>query len=514
MIRRNILHALLLLAAFSLTSCSGVPKTGGGGGGGTATVSFTLVADTPPTSFSILSFKVTIASITLTPTSGTAQTFIPASSSPIDLARLQSDTAFLGSLANVPAGTYTVQVSLSSSTIVFANSSGSTIVAGSTNCPDQAPNVTICTATLSSTGTPTITSFTFAAASGGNQGIELDFNLNNAFTLTNGTLTVNLAPAPPASGVLSAFTLPRTNANLGSGQLEIIEDFTGVVSLSGNTVTITKSGSNVSSTLAATESSTSFFDASPDGTLCPTPATFSCVKSGQIASVDAFLNSNGTLALKEFEPLTSTQVDLVEGTVVLITNATQFVIAVTDETPAATGSLIGSVTTGQFLTVNLATVPTLKPFLVDTKGLAVSTFPQTLNNFASQTDTTAIHPGQNVMVHVTSFTAAVGTTPASVTVDTVTLRWSRFSAAVQTAGSPSFTITNLPSYFTFTAASLFGVQSFIGTAGTDGITNFDGVTDGTGLTITTPPVGMRALFLENTALSANPVFFAAKVRQQ
>jgi len=511
MIRKTTLHLLLLLTAFALTSCSGLPKgTGGGGGGGNGTVSFTLVADTPPASFSILSFKITIASVTLTPTTGTAQTFIPASSSPIDLVRLQSDTAFLGSLANVPAGTYTVQVSLSSTTITFANSSGSTILAGTTNCP----NLAICTATLSSTGTPSITSFTFTAASGGNQGIELDFNLNNALTVTNGTLTVNFTPAAPNPGVLTAFTLPRSTANLGSGQLEIIEDFTGVVSLSGNTVTVTKSGSNVSSSLAATESSTSFFDASPDGTMCPTPATFSCVKSGQIASVDVFLNSDGTLALKEFEPLTSTQVDLVEGTVVLVTGATQFVIAVTDETPAATGSLIGSVATGQLLTVNLATVPPPQPFFVDTKGLAVSTFPQSLNYFATQTDTTAIHPGQTVAVHVTAFTAAVGANPASVVVDTVTLRWSRFSAAVQSGGSPAFTITGLPSYFDFTAASLFQVQTFVGTAGADGITNFDGITDATGLTVTTPPVEIRGLFLENTSFSAQPAFFAAKVRQQ
>jgi len=509
MIHKNPLHLLLLLAAFSLTSCSGIPKTGGGGGGnGTATVSFTLVADTLPANPSLLSFKVTILSITLTPTSGTAQTFTPASPIVVDLMRLQSDTAFLGSLANVPAGTYTVQVSLSASNITFLNDTASNITVGTTVCPSNA----FCSVALTAVGTPTIssTTFSFTASSGGQQGIELDFKLNNAITLTNGTLAVNFSPNAPNPGVFTAFNLPRTTPNLGANQLELIEDFTGVVSLSGSSVTIK---SQTRGNLTVTESSSSFFDASPDGTICPSPATFKCVVNGQIASVDAFLNSNGTLALKEFEPLTSTQEDLVEGVVLIVPSLTQFVMAVTDENQAATGSLIGNLNTGELLTVNLATVPTLQPFLVDTKGLAVASIaPGTLGNFALQTDTSAIHPGQTIAVHVTSFTAPTNTTIASAVVNTVTLRWSRFSSAVQTA-SQVFTISGIPSYFNFVPGSLFEVQTFIGTAGADGVTNFDGVTDGNGLTPTTPPVGVRALFLENTSFSANPAFFAAKVRQ-
>src|SRR5712692_1144792 len=104
---------VLLLAAFSVSSCSGPNSTlacfGGNCtvvGGGTATVSLTLVADTLPPNPSILSFKVTIVSVTLTPTSGTAITFTPPSPIVIDLMRLQSDTALIGSLDNVPGGSY------------------------------------------------------------------------------------------------------------------------------------------------------------------------------------------------------------------------------------------------------------------------------------------------------------------------------------------------------------------------------------------------------------------------
>src|SRR5258707_780909 len=199
---------VLLLTVLSLAACSGVPNkcTGTCVIGGTATVSLTLVADTLPPNPSILSFKVSILGITLTPTTGTAQTIHP-SPSVVDLMRLQSDTAFLGALTNVPSGSYTLQVSLSSPEIVFLNDTGSTITANGKMCL----NNLVCSVTFTSVGTPTISSFTFTATSGGQQGIELDFNLKNAFSLSTGTLSVNFNPASPNPGVFTAFTLPRTN---------------------------------------------------------------------------------------------------------------------------------------------------------------------------------------------------------------------------------------------------------------------------------------------------------------
>ena len=499
--RGKAFSLLLSFAALALASCSGL-KSAGGGGGGSSTVSFALVADTPPANPSILSFQVSINGVQIKPTTGSALTLTPATQV-IDLMRLESDTAFLGSLSKVPAGTYSVEVSLSNPMLTFLNDTGSTLTAGSTTCSSGS----VCRAALTATGNPTVGSFTLTVAASSNVGVELDFNLNSAISLSAGTLSVTFSPA---SGVLRAVTLPRPNANLGSSQLELIEDFTGVVSLNSNTVTVT---SPTRGALASRSSSSSIFDASPDGTLCPAPASLSCVGSGQVASVDAFLDADGTLALKEYEPLSSTQEDLVEGTVYTITagGGTQFGVVVTDKIEAATGSRVGGLNVGDLLTVN---IPSPKPFLVDTKGLAVSSFaPGTFANFSGQTSSSAIHPGQNVLLHVTAFTAASGTTPASATADTVTLRWSRVSSSVQAAASPTFQVVGLPSYFGFAAGSLFGVETFTGTAGGDGITNFDGITDATGLTPATPPVEVRALFLESTTNSANPVFFAAKVRQ-
>jgi hypothetical protein len=514
MTRINSVHFLpvLLVVFLFMTSCSG-PKAGGGckvncGGGGTATVSFTLVADTLPANPSILSFKVSINGVQITPTTGAALTLTPATPV-IDLMRLQSDTVFLGALANVPAGTYTIQVSLSNPTVAFFNDTGATVTAGSTTCT----NGSVCAATLSALGNPTIGSFTFTATSSGKQGIGLDFNLKNAISLSGGVLTVNFNPAAPSPGVLSAFALPRTNANLGAGQLELIEDFTGVVSISSNNVTIT---SPTRGALTAVNNSSSFFDASPDSKTCPAPATFTCIVAGQIASVDAYLNSDGTLSLKEFEPLVATQQDLVEGTVFSVTlgSSSQFGIVVTEKAPAATGSLIAGLNTGDLLTVNLSTSPPVNPFLVDTKGLAVAgSFASSYGLFNGATDTSAIHPGQTVSVHLTAFTAASGTTPASATVDTVTLRWSRFIAtATGAASATQINVTALPSYFLLTPASIFQTAVFSGTLGADGITNLDGITTAGNL-VSAQPVALRALFFENPQNSAQFPFIAAKIRQ-
>src|SRR5258708_1551164 len=453
--------SILVLVAFSLASCTLKRPCalcgagGGGGGGGNGTVSFTLVADTLPANPSILSFKVSVTSVVLTPTSGTAQTLTPASPV-VDLLRLQSDTAFLGTLTGVPSGTYTAQVAFSSPEITFLNDTASTITAGSASCSSGF----VCVFALSASGTPVIGSFTLTANSGGQQGIGIDFNLNNAISLSSGALSVNFNPSSPSPAVLSAFTLPRSNSNLGANQLELIEDFTGVVSVNGSAVTLT---SPTRGTLTATAVSGTNFDPDASGSLCPSPTTVlsNCVKANEVASMDAVLNADGTFSIREIEPLLSAQQDFVEGTVFSInqTSQTQFSIVVTDKPAVATtNSLIGALKTGDLLTVNLS--PSVSPFLVDTKGLPVAnSFGSSLSNFANQTTTTAMHDGQSVAIHVSAFAASSGTTPASATADTVILRWSRFRAVVVSTTSSTINVNTLPSLFNFSSSSTT-VQGF------------------------------------------------------
>jgi hypothetical protein len=119
--------------------------------------------------------------------------------------------------------------------------------------------------------------------------------------------------------------------------------------------------------------------------------------------------------------------------------------------------------------------------------------------------------GQVVAVHVTAFTAANSTTIASSISDSVTLRWSRFTAAPGTPfTSNTFNVTGFPPYFFAFGTAL--AQAFAGTPGTRGTTNFDGIADASGLNPSNP-VAVRALFIENNTNTANPAFFAAKVRQ-
>ncbi|HTQ58598.1 MAG TPA: hypothetical protein VMI32_00110 [Candidatus Solibacter sp.] len=498
----------VLVPVLALCSCyHEFPNGGGGGGGGatTANVSITMVSDTLPANIGIVSFIVTINSIQLTSSTGaqTTYAFNNGKGVTVDLARLQSDSAFLGTVPGVPTGTNS-SITLSfapNARLTFYNGTGAALT--SPICPVGAvcvaPAITIVAA-------PVITS---SQAISGNTGIGIDLNLANSLTVSGGKLSINLSNSG-ATNAVSAFALPRTGSNLAAGQLDLVEDFTGVVTLGSSGVTIASATAVGRGSIAAASSTNTNYDQDPTMSLCPagTNSLSGCVTTNGAASMDAILNSDGTFTVQEIEPLMSALQDTVEGTVLAVTNATQFVILTTDIIPAGTNSKIGGLSLGDALTVNLAAGPA---FWVDTKGLAVGA---ATGNFQGMTDTTALHLGQSVAVHVVSFTAANGNTLAIANgVDTVTLRWSRFIATVNTASTPEFGITGLPGYFGFTAASIFGIQTYAGTLGADGVTNLDGITTSGNLTAN-QPVAIRALFIEDPANSLNPPFFAAKVRQQ
>lgn len=496
---------LILSAALFAGSCSNRNSTNNHGGN--AKVSFVLVSNDAPSTVSLLSFRVVATSITLTDSTGAKTTFNINGSNGFayDLVRLQSDSAFLGTDASVPAATFnTVAVAFSSVQLTFFNGTGANL----TNpvCPSGA----VCVATFAG---PFTASTSTSLAASGNTGLGINIDLANVITVTGGVLSLSFTNTNAAS----AFALPRTNSNLAAGQLDLIEDLTGVVSLNGGNVTITPATAANHQAITATSNASTVLDEDPTLTLCTSPtagAVSSCVSAGQAASMDAVLNFDGTFTVQEIEPLLASPVgDTVEGTISSITSAsqTQFTIIVTDVIPAASSSKIGGLTIGVPLTVNLAAGPA---FHVDSKGLPVSnSFPTSYGAFVNGTNTTALHLGQEVAIHVPAFTAAAGTTPASANnVDVVTLRWSRFTATVTVPSAQLFSVNALPGYFGFSSASLFGVEIFGGTQGTRGATNLDGITTGNG-PATTPPVGIRALYIEDPSNSLNPAFFAAKVRQ-
>jgi hypothetical protein len=349
---------------------------------------------------------------------------------------------------------------------------------------------------------PTISSSQTISA---NTGFGLDFNLSNVVTVTGTTLSVNFTNSGNTN-VVTSFALPRATS-LAAGQLDLIEDFTGVATVSGTSVTVASQSQAGRGTITAATTSTTEFDIDPSLQLCTTPTQgtpSTCVSNNQIVSMDAILNSDGTFTAQELEPLLATPVvDTIEGTIFNIASPTQFSVVTSDIVAAASGSKIGSLSIGDPVTVNLSNNIAQGGFLVDTKGLAVG---GALGNFLGGTNTSTLFVGQTVAFPVSTFTAANGNTAAIANnVTLVTLRWSRFISTV--GPNPNileFNITAIPGYFGFTPASLFDVQTFSNT-------NLD--LPAGGALVSAAPVGIRALYLQNNTNTADPAFFAAKVRQ-
>ena len=492
---RKISAALLVLSAAFLASCSGLPKstTGGGGGGVTATVSVTMTAVplSPPPNTNLLSFMVDVNTITLTSSNG-SNVNIPlnATNFSVDLTKVQSDSAFFGTSATVPTGSYTsASVSISNPVVTFC-----TQTAGTTGCtPGSVTTIT------GAAATPKITTAPFPLTLTSNQKTGFAINFNLANTLTVNTSQVVTAVNLAAASVLGASALPSTSSSLATGQLDFVEDVTGVVTaVNTGTQSVTVQTATRGRLTAIGSSSTVF---APTCTNLNLNLTFSsCVAQGHVASLDMALNSDGTFTLLEYDPLAATTGDWIEGIVTaLSTSSTQFTIVANDEALATTGSLLNSALVGTQVKVNLVNP---KPFLVDTKGLTVP-----VNNFGG-TDASILLPGQTVAVHVTAFSAASGTIPATASVDTLFLRFTRVSGTVATTGTQaSFDIQNLPAFFAVTTPTLL-VEITQGAPSNTPATNFDGVTSATALS-NPQTVSIRALYFgQGTQMP----FSAAQVR--
>jgi len=474
---------VLLAPALFLASCSGFKLTSGGGvASGTATLSLTLVATppTPPPSLSLLSFSVDVTGISLTPSTGTAQSVsLNSTTYTVDLTKLQSDSAFLGTSTTLPSGSYTsVTVSFSNPVLWYC------IPATQVAAGCAAGGVTRVIG--GGTAPPITMPLTLTAHQ--QTGLAINFNLAKAISVNSqGVPSINLA----ASNVLSANSLPATATSLATGQLDFVEDVIGVitsVNASGQTVTVqTATRGNIT----AKAGTTTVF--SPN---C-TSQTFSCVLQGQVASLDLALDTGGTFSLLEYDPLAATTGDWVEGIVTTIpSSSTQFQIVANDLVASSTNSLLASSASALVGAPVQITLVNPGIFTIDTKGLTVP-----VTSFGG-TDASILVPGQTVAVHVTSFTAASGSTPAAVSANTLILRFTRVPGIVLAATFPTFSIQSLPPLFGLTTPKL--VQLSTGSPST----NYDGVTSGSSLTAG-QTVSIRALYYG--PVSATP-FSAAKVR--
>ena len=484
--RNAALGIALAISMIALVGCSGPNSpTGGGGGGGTQNASLAVTMTSPPPAFtnvSVLAATVGITGITLTPSSGSAVALtLSPTVYPVDFMRLQSDTAFLGSLT-LPAGTYSsATITFSAPTLTVFNQSGTTL---NGTCVSG----TICQIVLTA-GSAQLSTAPFPLTLTANQatGISLNLNLQNALTLTSGTLALSFS----ATNVATAATLPRTGTP--SGALDLIEDFVGLVTVrSGSSITVT--GSDGISLTMTLPSSPTIED--PQG-LCPALNATCLVVNKTLVSVDATVSTSGTLTLVSVDLLDASPQDEVEGTLVNTSTPGQFFLVVANKEVATGNSTLSAANPGDIFLVTLSNPIFTVDFdeFFNNASLPPSTVTPLFSGQANLVN------GQDVMVHVTAATGAASTRDQAITSDRVALRFTRTTGTVQTVSGQSFAISNLPPYIQFVTSPL--VDTIIGA------TSFDGVTDVSGVTVG-QSVSIRALLLNNSTFS----FYAAKVRVQ
>ncbi|HSY31445.1 MAG TPA: DUF4382 domain-containing protein [Verrucomicrobiae bacterium] len=484
--RNKKLGYVLFVAIIALAGCSGGNQATTGGGGNQQHASLTLTLTSKPdvtlTNISVLSATVSITGITLNPTSGNAVplTLSPAAY-PVDLTRLQADTALLGVLS-LPAGTYSsATVTFSAPTLTLDNQSGATL---NGTCLTG----TICKIVLPA-GSSQVTAapFPLTLTAGQASGISLNLNLNDAITVSSGTVALNFG----AADTFNVATLPRIGTP--SGSLDLIEDFVGLVTATSST-SITVKASNSISLSIGLPSTVVIED--PQGLCAAVNAT--CLVANQtVVSVDATVNSAGALTLVSADLLSATPQDELEGTLINTATPGQFNLVVANKVVASANATLTAANPGDVFLVT-TTNPTFAVDLDEFFNNASLPPANVTTLFAGVGDLT---DGQNVMVHVTAATGSAATGDQAATADAVLLRFTRTTGTVQTVSGQTFTLSNLPPFMSFTTNPLVDTIT--------GATNFDGVADVNSVTVG-QTVSIRALLVPRSTFT----FYAAKVRVQ
>jgi hypothetical protein len=468
---------LTLLACISLCSCYHEFSTGGGGGGGGGNNGNTFlnvtITSTPSTTFSFPSLNWQIGGLSLINSAGTAVA-IPNGAPPLlDFARLQTDSADFGH-ATIAATSYTkLQVQFNAPSFsYFYNSSNATLL----GCASGA--VCLIPSTVAGFGATTVTvPITYTATANANTGIRINFDLSKAVT-TAGGMTFDFAQ----TGAITLTTLRPALTSQTSG-LDTVDNFTGAVTATtGTTVTVASFSSQARTfTMAANVEFDDPFS------ICPAPASFSCLAVNQNISLDGILNSDGTMTANEVDFLDrAPAVNELEGVIISPLSNNQFKMALTN----GMGSQVLIV--GSSVLVNLNNAPT---FLVDPKNLGISTSPL---GFQSQSD---LVMGQTVMLQGGTFS---GTNTSITNPTRVLLRYSSIGGTVQSPGSPIFTLSGVSPFLVNLIANSVVADTFPNTA-YDNISNFSGLIGGT------TNASVRGLYLNPNSGATQPLL-AAKVR--
>lgn len=403
-----------LLFLISLSGCgSGANQFGSqtqNNGNSTVVLAMT---DTPPSTVSVLSAEVTLTGATLAP--GNVSLF--SGSTTVELAKLQTDVAYIATAANIPAGSYT------SVTLTFANPS-LTIENDTTGAIGSCAVGAICTMAPTSVSnlSATVPLKSFSIASSSTAGLLVDVDLDKLLGATLG-----------ADFSAGTTVFPFTPAGTGAPPVGA-EDVVGQVgNISGSNSTFTLTNATATYNLKADSSST-FFQF-PTSSTCIAPG-FACLQNNQIVSVDIGIQSNGSIVARNilFEDADSSDAE-VEG-VITSTNAAmqQFNFVILGVSASGTGLSSGTQATVQYST----TLPT--PFDIDflhVDNAQVSTASQA-SSFTGAADLVA---GQEVSIRRNSSSGTV------LMADRVRLRSSRITATAGSVGSSTINLTSLPSLF-------------------------------------------------------------------
>jgi Domain of unknown function (DUF4382) len=465
---------LLLAAAVVLAGCSGSGNAVHFGGGQAGTVPVTMsMTDTPPAGVSVLSFQVTITDARLNP--GNLE--LLAAPVTVNVTRLQTETS-LTSSANVPPGTYTsVALTFSSpASLTIENNSGATLTDGVTNCVNGevctlSPAVTSLTGSVSLPGSgATLTTGTPAA-------LLLDLNVANA-----------LANTPPLQAALIANTTASQLTPEQGAPFEALEDVVGVVSGPANDAfTLQTALGNYSVTV---NSSTQYLNF-PAG-VC-TSQGFACIAASEIVSVDMSLQANNTLIATDiFFEDNSTALPEIEGVVVATGSLpAQFSMVVLQETPAASGSAIGS---DVEVAINNGTT-----FAIDN---LVGTLNTSAFSFAGTSD---LIVGQEVTVQ-----RGAGSSGSVIQAGRVLLRSSRITGTVLATPLPNITADGLPPFLQNASPAIAQIKVETASEFTPNGTEFGGTAKNDTQIVVAHSISVRGQLFAN---SGNPTLLATRVVQ-
>ncbi len=409
----GIIFLLSVLAAMSGCRSNSIFGSPGSNSGNSSVV--LAMTDTPPSTVSILSAKVTLTGATLNPGSVT----LFSGSTTVELTRLQTDIAYLATAPNIPSGNYTsVTLTFANPVLTIENDTGSSIVSGATTCT-VGSICTIAPTTVSNlSATIPLTAFTLASNS--KAGLLIDVSLDNLLSSKMGADFM-------AGTTVSAFTPGGAGAPL-VGAEDIVGE-AGNINASDKTFTL----QNVTGSFSLKVDNTTSFFQFPLGA-CSTPG-FACLQANQILSVDMGIQPDGSLLARNivFEDSDSSETE-VEG-MITSTNAglQQFDIVTLGLSATGTGLNIGDVTTVQY------SVAPQTPFDVDfvhADSVAVSTAGYI---FAAPADLTV---GQQVSILRNS-----SSTSSVLVADRVRLRSTRVTAAMNSNASSVIDLIDVPSIF-------------------------------------------------------------------